>query len=108
MKASFHRNQPDASKKSLLELAVLIRQIILIALIHSFAPIRLPAAEPEPDPPYAFRTDFANQHLPWYQPKPLEFPPHHHVDLRHRHDVTQIDQARYAVARVGDAARHDA
>lgn len=29
------------------------------------------------DPRYPFRTDFANAHLPWYQPKPLEFPPHH-------------------------------
>src|SRR6476660_6745321 len=26
---------------------------------------------------YPFRTDFANANLPWYQPKPLEFPPHH-------------------------------
>ena len=24
-----------------------------------------------------FRTDDSNAHLPWYQPKPLEFPPHH-------------------------------
>ena len=31
----------------------------------------------KPDPRYPFRTDFANSHLPWYQPKPLEFPPHH-------------------------------
>lgn len=29
------------------------------------------------DPRYPFRTDFANADLPWYQPKPLEFPPHH-------------------------------
>ena len=29
------------------------------------------------DPRYPFRTDFANFNLPWYQPKPLEFPPHH-------------------------------
>lgn len=29
------------------------------------------------DPRYPFRTDFANASLPWYQPKPLEFPPHH-------------------------------
>jgi len=26
---------------------------------------------------YPFRTDFANASLPWYQPKALEFPPHH-------------------------------
>ncbi len=29
------------------------------------------------DPRYPFRTDFANANLPWYQPKMLEFPPHH-------------------------------
>ena len=29
------------------------------------------------DPRYPFRTDFANAHLPWYAPKPPEFPPHH-------------------------------
>src|SRR5271170_51942 len=29
------------------------------------------------DPRYPFRTDFANSNLPWYQPKPHEFPPHH-------------------------------
>src|SRR5213082_2950128 len=29
------------------------------------------------DARYPFRTDFANAHLPWYAPKPLEFPPHH-------------------------------
>ena len=31
----------------------------------------------KPDSRYPFRTDFANSHLAWYQPKPLEFPPHH-------------------------------
>jgi hypothetical protein len=29
------------------------------------------------DARYPFRTEFANANLPWYQPKPLEFPPHH-------------------------------
>ena len=29
------------------------------------------------DPRYPFRTDFANSNLPWYMPKPDEFPPHH-------------------------------
>jgi hypothetical protein len=29
------------------------------------------------DARYPFRTDFANAELPWYQPKALEFPPHH-------------------------------
>ncbi len=35
------------------------------------------AADETLDARYPFRTDFANAHLPWYQPKPLEFPPHH-------------------------------
>lgn len=35
------------------------------------------ADAPKTDPRYPFRTDFANAHLPWYAPKPLEFPPHH-------------------------------
>lgn len=26
---------------------------------------------------YPFRTGFTNAHLPWYQPRALEFPPHH-------------------------------
>src|SRR4051812_27730528 len=32
---------------------------------------------PRQDPRYPFRTDFANAELPWNQPKPGEFPPHH-------------------------------
>ncbi len=32
---------------------------------------------PKTDARYPFRTDFANANLPWYAPKPLEFPPHH-------------------------------
>ncbi len=35
------------------------------------------ADSPKTDARYPFRTDFANAGLPWYQPKPLEFPPHH-------------------------------
>ena len=34
-------------------------------------------ASPKTDPRYPFRTSFANEHLPWYQQKALEFPPHH-------------------------------
>src|SRR5271155_5376810 len=34
-------------------------------------------AEPRLDPKHPFRTDSANENLPWYQPKPGEFPPHH-------------------------------
>ena len=40
--------------------------------------------------------------------QPLELPPQRHVDLRQRHRVAEIDQAGDAVARVGDAAGHDA
>ena len=29
------------------------------------------------DARYPFRTGFTNEHLPWYQPRALEFPPHH-------------------------------
>jgi hypothetical protein len=32
---------------------------------------------PKLDARYPFRTDFANANLPWYQPQPREFPPHH-------------------------------
>jgi hypothetical protein len=37
----------------------------------------LRADDAKTDSRYPFRTDFANANLPWYQPKPLEFPPHH-------------------------------
>ena len=41
-------------------------------------PLCTRAAEPaKVDVRYPFRTDFANAHLPWYQIKPGEFPPHH-------------------------------
>jgi hypothetical protein len=35
------------------------------------------ADEPRRDAKYPFRTDFANEHLPWYRLQPLEFPPFH-------------------------------
>ncbi len=41
------------------------------------AEVRREPKRPKIDPRYPFRTDFANAHLPWYQPKPGEFPPHH-------------------------------
>ena len=45
-------------------------------VVHSM--FRVAADEaPKTDPRYPFRTDFANSNLPWYQPRPLEFPPHH-------------------------------
>ncbi len=45
---------------------------------------------PKTDSRYAFRTDFANAHLPWYQPKPLEFPPHH-SDRRISGELVSVD-----------------
>jgi hypothetical protein len=46
-----------------------------LILVSSFSPAVDPA--PKVDPRYPFRTDFANENLPWYVPKPGEFPPHH-------------------------------
>jgi hypothetical protein len=46
---------------------------ILALLVIGLPPFLLAAD----DPRYPFRTDFANPNLPWYQPNPLEFPPHH-------------------------------
>jgi hypothetical protein len=53
------------------------------------------------DPRYPFRTDWANQQLAWYQPKPGEFPPHHSdhrvggeliaADYIHRSGVFRMD-----------------
>lgn len=33
--------------------------------------------EKRPDPRYAFRTDFANDHVPWFELKGSDFPPEH-------------------------------
>jgi len=51
----------------------------LLFLSLTLLPLSVSAAEDasKTDPRYPFRTDFANANLPWYQPKPLEFPPHH-------------------------------
>jgi hypothetical protein len=54
------------------------RAVLLVsafAILHSSA--RSADDAPKTDPRYPFRTAFANAHLPWYQPKPGEFPPHH-------------------------------
>ncbi|MDB6117675.1 MAG: hypothetical protein JWO08_1456, partial [Verrucomicrobiaceae bacterium] len=53
----------------------LIASCSFIVVASSF----LHAADEAPklDPRYPFRTDYANAQLPWYKPKPLEFPPHH-------------------------------
>ena len=47
------------------------------AVLCAFAAFAVAEDAPKNDPRYPFRTDFANPELPWYQPKPLEFPPHH-------------------------------
>lgn len=47
----------------------------VLALPSLFVP--LSAEDGRLDPKYPFRTEWANANLPWYQPKPLEFPPHH-------------------------------
>ncbi len=52
-------------------------RFLLLASAAICSAAALSAEEPKPDPRYPFRTDFANPHLPWYQPKPGEFPPHH-------------------------------
>ncbi len=45
-------------------------------LVHTTAS-PFAAESDKKDDRYPFRTDFANAHLPWYQTKALEFPPHH-------------------------------
>jgi len=60
-------------------LRFLIRPALLasafVILHSSFSAAADPA--PKEDARYPFRTDFANENLPWYHPKPGEFPPHH-------------------------------
>ncbi len=50
------------------------------------------AADPAPklEPKYPFRVGWANEHLPWYQPQPLAFPPHH-SDQRISGELVQAD-----------------
>ena len=60
---------------------VYLSRLSLLTLLAPFAPLALlstsPAAEPRLDPRYSFRTDFANEALPWYQLRQGEFPPYH-------------------------------
>ena len=64
---------------------------LLLALAFALATSRSFADDqPKTDPRYPFRTDFANAHLPWYMPKPGEFPPHH-SDHRVGGDLVQAD-----------------
>ena len=59
------------------------------------------------DARYPFRTDFANSHLPWYQPKPLEFPPHH-SDRRIGGELVSADfvhrTGQFRVSKTGELA----
>ena len=49
-----------------------------VALLFLFCALAANSAElPKTDAAFPFRTDFANEHLPWYQLKPGEFPPLH-------------------------------
>ena len=54
-------------------------RILALSCIHLIVlPVACPGEEAaKTDARYPFRTDFANAHLPWVAPKPLEFPPHH-------------------------------
>jgi hypothetical protein len=53
-------------------------QWCVIALSLMAARPSLGADDPaKADPRYPFRTDSANANLPWYQPAPGQFPPHH-------------------------------
>ncbi|MEY4484172.1 MAG: hypothetical protein RL693_1624 [Verrucomicrobiota bacterium] len=47
-------------------------------------------APPKLEPKYPFRVGWANEHLPWYQCKNLEFPPHH-SDKRIGGELVQAD-----------------
>lgn len=64
---------------------------LLVAALAFLQTAQLRAEEaPKTNPRYPFRTDFANAHLPWYQPKPLEFPPHH-SDRRISGELVSVD-----------------
>ncbi len=53
-------------------------RVRILLLCSSFVtPVLTVAAEPKVDARYPFRTDFANAEQPWYQLKPVEFPPYH-------------------------------
>jgi hypothetical protein len=69
-----HLNQPIVQP-----VAVKFPRSLLILLSLAILPASVFCADDntKTDPRYPFRTDFANANLPWYQPKPLEFPPHH-------------------------------
>lgn len=70
-------------------LSLLLRPGLALCLTLSahFAVADEPA---KTDARYPFRTDFANANLPWYQPKPLEFPPYH-SDRRIAGELVAVD-----------------
>jgi hypothetical protein len=80
-----------------------------IVLLSSFVirPSSLSAedAAAKKDDRYVFRTDFANAHLPWYQPKMLEFPPHH-SDRRIGGELVSADyilrKGQFRVSKTGE------
>jgi len=69
--------RPSKPNHSILPPVTFPRSLLLSAVLW---PVSLTLAADDAtktDSRYPFRTDFANANLPWYQPKPLEFPPHH-------------------------------
>jgi hypothetical protein len=69
----------------------IVRTCIAVAfsIIVLISPLCV-ADESKTDSRYPFRTDFANANLPWYQPKPHEFPPHH-SDRRISGELVTLD-----------------
>ena len=67
------RHTKKARPKSRISCALIASSFVI--LVSSFSSSAADA--PKQDPRYPFRTDSANEQLPWYQVKPGEFPPHH-------------------------------
>ena len=72
---------------------ILLCSSLSSAADNAAAPSGAKPAAPKIDPHYPFRTDFANQSLPWYQMKPGEFPPHH-SDHRVSGELVSVDHIR--------------
>ena len=81
------------------------KQGLAVSLLLCPAISLLAADEPKTDPRYPFRTDFANANLPWYLPKPLEFPPHH-SDRRISGELVSVDfihrTGQFRVSKTGE------
>src|SRR6476661_1385229 len=60
-----------------MELPSSTRSVLLSLAAVLFSGLSPAGEAPTVDARYAFRTDFANANLAWYQPKTGEFPPHH-------------------------------